>query len=116
METYKIDASGGSIGRVATEAAVCLLGKKTPDFTKNIVKDVRVTIFNAGKLKISQKKRDEKFYKTYSGYPGGLKHRSMSQVILNKGGIKKVLESAVLGMLPKNKLQSLRMKNLEIIN
>lgn len=113
-QTYKIDASGRSIGRVATQAAVCLLGKKTPDFTKNIVKDVNVTIFNAGKLKIPQKKREEKYYKTYSGYPGGLKKRSMAHTIENKG-IKEVLERAVRGMLPKNRLQSLRMKNLEIV-
>ncbi|MEK7115512.1 MAG: 50S ribosomal protein L13 [Patescibacteria group bacterium] len=112
-EIYTIDASGRSLGRVATEAAVCLLGKKTPDFKKNIVKNLRVTIVNAGKLKITTKKRTEKYYKTYSGYPGGLKKRSMAHVIDNNG-IKAVLEHAIRGMLPKNRLHALRMKNLVV--
>lgn len=110
-ETYTIDASGRSIGRVATEVAVCLLGKKTPDLKKHLVKDMTVTVVNAGKLKITPKKMKEKIYTSYSGYPGGLKKRPMSLVI-NKKGVEELLKHAVRGMLPKNKLQDKRMMNL----
>ncbi len=113
-ETYTIDATGRAIGRVATEAALCLLGKRTPDFKKHLVKALNVKIINSGKLKISQKKMRDKVYKRYSGYPGGLKEKTLSLVIAKKG-IAEALTHAVRGMLPKNKLQDRRMKNLVIV-
>ncbi|MBX4215910.1 50S ribosomal protein L13 [Candidatus Parcubacteria bacterium] len=112
-ETYTIDANGKAIGRVASEAALRLLGKTTPDFKRNEVKDLSVTIVNAGKIKIHPKKAKVKRYKTFSGYPDGLKERSMEQVI-EKKGVKEVIYHAVRGMLPKNKLQDKRLRNLTI--
>ncbi|MEK7662463.1 MAG: 50S ribosomal protein L13 [Patescibacteria group bacterium] len=110
---YTINAEGRAIGRVASEAAVALLGKKEPDFRKNIEAPVTVEIINAGKLKISSKKLRDKLYTSYSGYPGGLKKRTMKSVIERKG-IKEAIIHAVWGMLPKNKLKERRIKNLNI--
>lgn len=111
---YKIDASNKAIGRVASEAATFLMGKNTPEFQRNKTPDVKVTILNASKAKISQKKKKEKKYQRYSGYPGGLKTRTMEEVITKKG-YREVFEKAVRGMLPANKLRKGMMKNL-IIN
>lgn len=111
---YTIDAEGRALGRVASEAAVYLLGKTTPDFQKNAVKSLSVKIVNAGKMKITQKKSKTKIYTTYTGYPGGLKQKTMEQVVAKKG-VKEIIEHAVKGMLPKNRLQTERMKNLIVV-
>ena len=79
--TYTIDATDRPIGRVATEAAVILLGKNSPNFAKNLVAPVQLTIENADKLKISEKKRAQKDYQRFSGYPGGLKIQSLQDLI-----------------------------------
>jgi len=109
--TYTIDATDRPIGRVATEAAVILLGKNSPEFAKNAVAPVQLTIENADKLKISEKKRSQKDYQRFSGYPGGLKIQSL-QDLINKKGYEEVLRKAVYGMLPGNKLRAERMKRL----
>jgi len=109
---HTIDATDRPIGRVATEAAVILLGKNTPHFAKNIVAPVTLTIENADKLKISEKKRSQKEYQRYSGYPGGLKIASL-QDLIDKKGYDEVLRKAIYGMLPSNKLRAQRMKLLE---
>ena len=93
--------------------AVALLGKRTPDVRKNVVALVSVRVVNAGKIKITQKKLRTEKHKTYSGYPGGLKEHSIEKV-LTKKGVGELITHAVLGMLPKNKLQKLRMQNLQI--
>ncbi len=111
---YKIDASNRAIGRVASEAAIFLMGKNTPEFQRNVNPEVKVIILNASKAKISQKKTKEKEYQRYSGYPGGLKSRTMEEVI-SKKGYGEVFEKAVYGMLPANRLRKGMMKNL-IIN
>ena len=101
------------MGRLATEVAVALLGKRTPDVRKNVVAPVSVRVVNAGKIKISQKKLRTEKHKTYSGYPGGLKERTLEEVIAKKGA-RELIIHAVEGMLPKNKLHKLRMKKLHI--
>lgn len=108
---YTLDAQEKSIGRVATEAAVVLMGKNTPSYKPNIAPDVSVRIVNASKANISEKKKGQKTYERYSGYPGGLKSSTMGEVI-EKKGYEEVFRMAVKGMLPKNKLQSIMMKNL----
>lgn len=108
---YTIDATDRPIGRVATEAASILLGKNSAEFAKNAVAPVEVIIENADKLKISEKKRSQKDYQRFSGYPGGLKIQSL-QDLINKKGYEEVLRKAVYGMLPGNKLRAQRMKHL----
>lgn len=112
-KTYTIDAKGKALGRVASEAAHILLGKNTVTFTKNLTVPVTVTISNASKLAISDKKKDQKEYLRYSGYPGGLKTSTLKEVA-DKKGYSEILRRSVKGMLPKNRLQALRMKNLII--
>lgn len=111
--TYTIDAKGKKLGRVATEAAMVLMGKHVPGFRPNKEGDVSVTIENAGKLSVTEKKLEQKNYKRYSGYPGGLKHSRMEEVV-DKKGMKEVVRTAIKGMLPKNKLQTPRLKRLTV--
>lgn len=110
---HTIDATGKKLGRVASEAAMILMGKHKPSFVKHKIMGDEVKIENASKLDIDNKKKDSKIYTRYSGYPGGLKTETMSKVIENKG-YKEVVERAVYGMLPNNKLRKQMMKNLEI--
>ena len=115
VEKYTIDAAGQKIGRVATDAAHHLMGKHETSFAKNTTSDIEVEIINASQVDIHPKKYVQKQYKRYSGYPGGLKHTKLQDVIAKKGH-EEVMRNAVYGMLPGNKLRPLLMKNLIITN
>lgn len=110
---YTIDAAGQHLGRVASEAASALLGKKSVNFIKNEVLPVEVAIVNASKLELPEKRVAGKEYTRYTGYPGGLRFTSMTQLI-EKKGVSEVLRKAVDGMIPRNKLRKERMKRLTI--
>lgn len=110
-----IDAQNKTLGRVASAAAKALLGKHTATFAKNVVAQGEVKIINAGGLKISGDKARQKEYIRYSGYPGGQKSETYAQLAVRRGN-REVLRRAVLGMLPKNRLQAKRIKNLVIEN
>lgn len=110
---HTIDAAGRTIGRVATEAAMILMGKDTPHYERNIAPEVKVHVVNASKVRITEKKRKATTFKSFSGYPGGLKIRSFDHVT-GKKGYAEVVKIAVKGMLPKNKLQDKMMKHLTI--
>ena len=110
-----IDAENKKIGRVATEAAVFLMGKNLKDFKRNAIPTVTVEIKNTGKASIDEKKMLQKTYSKYSGYPGGLRQPNAKQMVEQKGH-KELFREAVLGMLPKNKLRARMMKNLIIRN
>ncbi|KKR45451.1 MAG: hypothetical protein A3G47_00640 [Candidatus Zambryskibacteria bacterium RIFCSPLOWO2_12_FULL_39_45] len=110
---YTIDAENKKIGRVATEAAVYLMGKNMADFKRNSIPNITVEIKNTSKASIDEKKKLQKTYSRYSGYPGGLKKPIMSKVIAKKG-YSELFKEAVLGMLPKNKLRQKMMNNLII--
>ena len=109
---YIIDAKGKRLGRVATEAASVLLGKNSPDFTKNLVAPVTVKIENASKLDISIKRGTDEF-QSYSGYPGGRRVETLDH-LAKRRGYGEVLHRVIAGMLPKNKLQKPRLKNLVV--
>lgn len=110
---YTIDAAGRTLGRVASEAASMLLGKKSAHFVKHEVLPVTVTITNASKLNMSERRIAGKVYTHFTGYPGGLKETSM-QMMLDKKGIGEVLRKTVDGMIPRNALRKERMKRLII--
>jgi large subunit ribosomal protein L13 len=110
---YKIDAQDKKLGRIASEAATVLMGKNRADYVRNAIPETKVTIENASKIFVTHKKMNDKVYKNYSGYPGGLKERTMAKVVSDKG-MKEVLRIAIKGMLPKNKLRDRMMKNLII--
>lgn len=109
--TYTIDATDRTLGRVASEAASILLGKHSVHFAKNKALPVKVTIINAGKLHVSARRTEKKIYTRYTGYPGGLYHMTMKEMITKKG-IGEVVRKTVDGMIPRNRLRALRMKNL----
>jgi len=113
IETHTIDAQGKRLGRVSTEAAVLLMGKHTPQFAKNKVYPVQVNIINASKAYISTKKKETKEYASHSQHLGGINIKTLAHVIEFKG-VSEVFRRAVLGMLPKNKLRSVMIKNLSV--
>lgn len=113
QKTHSIDAAGKSLGRVASEAAKALMGKTHASYTPHIRSQVKVEITNAGKLRISEKKRLQKVYTRYSGYPGGLKHESLGS-LRGRSGASAALRHAVKGMLPRNTMLVARLKNLII--
>ncbi len=108
-----IDAADKTLGRVASAAAKALLGKHSASFAKHVVAQDGVKIINASRVAISGNKKLDKKYVRYSGYPGGQKIENYAMLTARKGE-KEVIRKAVLGMLPKNKLQKLRMKMLTI--
>jgi len=110
--TYTIDAAGKRLGIVATEAATYLMGKDQPDFSKNTIAPVQVTIENASKLDMTEKKQKE-IYQRYSGYPGGRKEETFAH-LAERLGYAEPVKRTVRGMLPSNKLRTEMMKNLTI--
>jgi large subunit ribosomal protein L13 len=113
MKEYKIDAQGQKLGRIASEIASILIGKKSADFQKNEIADVKVEVINASKMDITEKKARTAIYTNYSGFPGGLKTRTLEEVATRKG-YAEVLEIAVAGMIHRNKLKDKILKNLII--
>lgn len=111
--TYTIDASGKSLGVVASAAAKALMGKNTPDYVPNKISDVLVIIINANLTKMTERRMNETLHETYSGQPGGFKTKTNAKILETKGW-KGLYELAVYGMLPSNKLRPLMMKRLTI--
>ncbi len=109
--THTVDATNKSIGRVASEAAVLLMGKHATSFVRHTAPAITVTITNAAKMNIAPNKMLEKIYTRYSGYPGGLKQETLAHVVAKKG-YKEAIAMAVKGMLPDNKLKKDLMKHL----
>ena len=112
-DTYTIDAAGRTLGRVASEAAKALMGKTRPDYTPNIESGVKVSIVNVSKLHITEKKRRNNIYKTYSGYPGGLRVESFASLDTRRGR-DEAIKRTIRRMLPRNSMLVARMKNLTI--
>jgi len=112
--TYTIDATDRTLGRVASEAAHALLGKRSVHFAKNQALPVTVIIENASKLHLPTRRTQGKVYTHYTGYPAGLREMRMD-VMIDKKGIADVVKKTVDGMIPRNRLRAPRMKNL-IVN
>ena len=111
--THTIDATDRTLGRVASEAAHALLGKRSVHFAKNQAQPMTVTINNADKLHLPTRRTKGKIYMRYTGYPGGDRSMSM-EVMIEKKGIAEVVKKTIEGMLPHNKLHKPRMKNLVV--
>ncbi len=110
---YTIDATNKSLGRLSSEAAALLIGKNKTDYARNALSGNSVTITNASKMNVSEKKMLEKIYTRFSGYPGGLKEMNMAHIV-EKKGYKEAVTLAVKGMLPSNKLRNGMMKMLTV--
>ncbi len=110
---YTIDATNKSFGRLASEIAVILQGKKNPLYEPRIEAEDMVVVKNIDKAKINGKKIKQKVYYRHTTQIGHLKKRTLGMV-LEKNGPAEVLRRAVMGMLPKNKLRAKRIKRLVI--
>ena len=108
-----INAKGESLGRVASRAALALRGKLSPDFQRHIPARQPVAIINAAQLNLALRKQKTTGKVRYSGYPGGLRSLTWEQIIAKKGW-SEPLRLAIRGMLPRNRLRPLLMKNLTI--
>jgi len=108
----KIDATNKTLGRLASEIAIILQGKNKASFKAYKVTDEIVEVENVDKMKITGKKMNQKVYYHYTGYPGGIKKITLGDLFKKNPGL--VLEKAVWGMLPKNKLRKERIKRLKI--
>lgn len=110
--TYKIDAQNRALGRVATEAAHILRGKNNPDFLAYKDSGNVVEISGVEKVRVTGQKMDSKLYWHFTGYPGGIKKKTLREVMAFDKG--RALRGAVYGMLPKNKLRDRMIKRLII--
>src|SRR3954471_661188 len=97
-----VDASGKTLGRLATQIADALRGKRKPDYTPHCDVGDFVIVVNAEKVAVTGKKREEKLYYRHSGYPGGLRSRTLGQMLERRP--EEVLRRAVKGMLPRTRL------------
>ena len=106
-----LDAEGWVLGRLAARAARVLDGRSFPDFTPHVEHRDGIIIINAEKVRLTGRKLDRKFYRHYTGYPGGLKQISARVVLATKP--ESLVREAILGMLPKTRLgerMALRLK------
>ncbi|MCL5020635.1 MAG: 50S ribosomal protein L13 [Bacteroidetes bacterium] len=99
---FVVDANGKTLGRLATKVAVLLRGKDNPRFTSHNDTGGFVIVVNAEKVKVTGKKADKKVYFHYTGYPGGATYVRYKELLQRKP--ESVIEHAVKGMLPKNRL------------
>jgi large subunit ribosomal protein L13 len=109
---YVVDASGKTLGRLATVVADTLRGKNKPIYTPNIDTGDFVIIINADKVVVTGNKAQNKMYYRHSGYPGGLKTESYRHLFARKP--EEVVRKAVKGMLPHNKLGAAQLRKLKI--
>ncbi len=109
---YIIDAEGETLGRMASKIATVLRGKHKPSYTPHVDCGDHVIVVNAGKVRLTGSKMEQKEYLRYSGYPGGQKSETLRHLLNRKPEI--VVENAVKGMLPKNKLGRAMFKKLYV--
>jgi len=111
-EWLLVDADGQTLGRLASEVAKLLRGKHKPSFTPHVDCGDNVIITNAAKINLTGKKWEAKEYIRYTGYPGG--QRSLTAQELFDKSPSRLVERAVKGMLPKNKLGAAIFRNLKV--
>jgi large subunit ribosomal protein L13 len=111
-EWYVIDAADQTLGRISTRIAQVLRGKHKPTFTPHVDTGDYVVVINAEKIKLTGKKLDQKLYHAYSGYPGGLRSRSARELLNTYP--ERVIQAAVKGMLPKNRLNRQVFQKLKV--
>lgn len=109
---HLIDVEGKILGRICTEIAQLLTGKSKPYYVSNLDCGDYVVVINAAKVEVTGKKRDQKQYMKFSGYPSGLKRKLFKQVLIENPA--RIIEEAVSGMLAKNKLRAQKLKRLYI--
>ncbi|MEL6349578.1 MAG: 50S ribosomal protein L13 [Myxococcota bacterium] len=109
---YVIDADGQTLGRIATRIADALRGKHKPTFTPHVDTGDHIIVINAEKVRLTGRKLDQKYYYRYSGHPGGLRATSAREMLNTYP--ERVIQFAVKGMLPKNRLARQIIKKLHV--
>jgi large subunit ribosomal protein L13 len=109
---YVVDAEGQTLGRLATEIATILRGKKKPQYTPHVDTGDFVVVVNAEKVVVTGKKAEQKVYRRHSGYPGGMKETSYAQLMERKPT--EVVRKAVRGMMPRTRLARQQLRKLKI--
>jgi large subunit ribosomal protein L13 len=109
---YVVDATGRTLGRLATQIADTLRGKRKPEYTPHIDTGDFVIVVNAEKIHVTGDKRAQKRYYRHSGYPGGLKSRTFEEMITRRP--EEVIRLAVKGMLPRNRLARKQITKLKV--
>jgi large subunit ribosomal protein L13 len=107
-----VDADGQILGRLATEIADTLRGKNKPAYTPHVDTGDFVIVVNADKVRVTGKKLEQKIYYRHSGYPGGLRERTLAEQLARRP--EDVIRRAVKGMLPKNKLAAAQLRKLKV--
>ena len=109
---HVIDASDKILGKLATEAATLLMGKHKPTFSRHLDTGDFVVVINAAKVRVTGKKAEQKLYHSHSGYPGALKTINLERMMATHPT--RVIEHAVKGMLPHNRLGNKMIKKLKV--
>lgn len=109
---HVVDVAGRVLGDVSTEIAQLLVGKNKPTFTPHVDSGDYVVVINASKVEVTGNKAQDKMYYRHSGRPGGLKEENFTD--LRNRAPAKVIEAAVKGMLPKNKMQTPRLRRMKV--
>jgi len=109
---YLVDAEGETLGRLATEIADVLRGKRKPAYTPHVDTGDFVVVVNAEKIRVTGNKLEQKIYYRHSGYPGGLRQRTLAEQLKRRP--EEVIRKAVKGMLPKNRLAAAQLKKLKV--
>ena len=111
-EWHLINAQGKILGRLASQIAKLLMGKDKPYYAPNLDCGDYLVVINAAKIEISGRKRKQKLYRRHSGYPGGFRELTFTQLM--KRDPRKIIRYAVTGMLPQNKLRDRRLARLKV--
>ncbi|HUZ83929.1 MAG TPA: 50S ribosomal protein L13 [Gaiellales bacterium] len=112
QQWYLVDAEARTLGRLATQIADLLRGKGKPQYTPHVDTGDFVVVVNAERVRVTGKKLEQKIYYHHSGYPGGLRERTLAEQLAR--GPEEVLRRAVKGMLPKNRLAAAQITKLKI--
>ncbi|QJB56675.1 50S ribosomal protein L13 [Pseudodesulfovibrio sp. zrk46] len=111
-EWFIVDATDKILGRLATEITNRLRGKHKPEFAPHMDMGDFIVVINADKIKVTGQKLDKKMYYKHSNHPGGLKEKTLREMLDKKP--ENVIKAAVKGMLPKNKLAAVQLKKLKV--
>jgi large subunit ribosomal protein L13 len=111
-EWYVVDAEGKTLGRLATQIADALRGKRKPEYTPHCDTGDFVIVVNAARVHVTGKKRTDKLYRRHSGYPGALRSRTLAEMLERQP--EEVIRKAVRGMLPRNRLARAQITKLKI--
>ena len=109
---YVVDADGKTLGRLATQIADALRGKRKPEYTPHCDTGDFVVVINAAKVRVTGNKPQRKLYHRHSGYPGGLRSRTFAEMLDRRP--EEVIRKAVKGMLPRNRLGRQQLRKLKV--